>query len=310
MLTSSRPLCLAAAAVFALAPWCSAVIIRGGDGTGNITQPTIAGGAPADVTAWANVGSVGNGSAIYIGGGWALTAAHVNRSTPFNFAGMNYTSDQVYRLHESIGSSSLVDVVLIHLSTSPALPSLTLASGTPASGSNITLIGSGVNRATSPTEYQVAFNSSTNTYTWTPVTRGPVDYTGFIYASGNTKRWGANTISGGTSSLNVGYGNTTVFPAVFDAAGGMGDSEGMLADGDSGGGVFLGNTLVGILDAKGTYQDQPTNTAIFGNVMYMTNLATYVPEIQSLIPEPSGAALLGAAAMAFLSRRRRAGVQA
>src|SRR5580698_7856406 len=47
-----------------------AVLIATGDGTGNTT-------APADDPGFANVGILASGSAIYLGDGWVLTAAHV-----------------------------------------------------------------------------------------------------------------------------------------------------------------------------------------------------------------------------------------
>jgi hypothetical protein len=53
--------------------------------------------------------------------------------------------------------------------------------------------------------------------------------------------------------------------------------------GDSGGGVFLSDgTLVGLIDAEGTFSGQPANTSVFGDGTFMANLSQYRPEILSI----------------------------
>ena len=301
-MNKSRSLCLASAIMLAGAPWCAAVIIRGGDGTGNTTSPTIAGGAPANVTGWANVGSVGNGSVVYLGNGWALTAAHVNRSTPVNFGGIDYATDQVYRLHEPNSTTLFADLVMLHLSTTPNINPLTLATTSPTILDTVTIIGAGLNRDPNLTYYKSDWSVTTQNAI------PPYAHSGYLYAAGNTKRWGTNLVSGGNTIVDITFGKTIAFSSTFDAIGGTGNNEGMVADGDSGGAAFVGSdTLAGILNAKVTYQNQPNGTALFGNEFYMVDVASYRPEIMTVIPEPSSLLLLGGVLFsAFLGRRHRA----
>lgn len=297
MSTAKRSLWVASALVLTLAPWSSAVIIRSATGTGNTTGT----GAPG----WDYVGSVGNGSVVYLGDGWAITAAHVNRSTPVTFAGTSYTTDQVVRLHEPSNTSAPVDIVMLHLTTSPSLASLSLSSSTPLAGTTVTMIGNGRDRASSLTYYSV--NISTNPYTWTELaSRTGSNFEGYKYLSTNTKRWGQNVITTTGQTINVGYGNTIVFQAAFDQNGGSGNNEAMVADGDSGGAAFSSTgALLGLLNAKSAFSGQPAETAIFGNLTNMVDLSAYRSQIVAAIPEPSAMLLVGSTFAWGLLRRRR-----
>ena len=80
--------------------------------------------------------------------------------------------------------------------------------------------------------------------------------------------------------------------------------EGHAAVGDSGGGVFVGGELVGLMHAIGGFEDQPGETAVYGNVTYIADLATYKSAILAAIPEPTMLPILSAA-MLLVSRRRK-----
>lgn len=291
---------LVSAVLLAVAQSASAVIIAGGDGSGNTNLTGVSGGA--------YVGTVNGASGVFLGyGGWVLTAAHVG-SGDFTLGATTYTaSGPSYRLHEAGNPAANTDLVLFHLATWPSLADLTLASSDPTTNTAITMIGAGRNRATSISYYQV--NTLTTPYTWAAGTLGNHNASGFAYAAGTTLRWGTNNVSGPTETINPTdgvnfYGNTVIFPATFDAAGGS--NEAIVAPGDSGGGVFLaGNILVGINDSLAVISGQPADTAIFNDASYMTNIASYRDQIVALVPEPSAIALLGGLGVSLLMRRRR-----
>ena len=79
--------------------------------------------------------------------------------------------------------------------------------------------------------------------------------------------------------------------------------------GDSGGGVFLSDgTLIGLIDAEGTFSGQPANTSVFGDGTFIADLSKYRPEILSIVavPEvPTPVLLLGGLALVGTLRHRR-----
>src|SRR5205823_6655885 len=88
--------------------------------------------------------------------------------------------------------------------------------------------------------------------------------------------------------------------------------EAQVADGDSGGAVFYkdptsGWELAGIVNAKGAFTNQPSDTAIYGNASYLADIATYRDQIIAVVPEPGACWLLAIAGGLFslpLLRRR------
>lgn len=275
-----------------------AVIVAGGDGTQNTTAP--ANGAP-----WDHVGTIGSASGVYLGafgdGFWVATATHVGAGA-FTLNSVTY----------SVASGSAVqiggsDLTLFRITANPGLSNLTLSSSTPANGSSVTMMGNGVNRATNGTTWYV--DTTPNPWVWSTSTFAGADSTadGYAWGSGSTMRWGTNAISG-TSSYNIGTGNTTSLYTVFDAV--SGEAQG--ASGDSGGAAFHlnGSTweLVGIMGAVATYSGQPGSTSVFGNTTHLASIPAYYSAIVTAIPEPSDVALWFAASAAGLALwpRRRA----
>src|ERR1043166_5790621 len=227
--------------------------------------------APPDGAPWANVAGVNTESGVYLGGGWVLTAAHVGVGNA-NLSGTIYTYDGIsHRLTNTDGTAT--DLLLFHLSTLPPLPSVPLATGTPTASSPVDMIGFGA----------IAGSDQTNIGT----------YTGFYWSTSPYKSWRSNKVrSGGTSSVNVGFGNLTVFKTDFSAPGTTGSGsptsdEAQAASGDSGGGVFHLNgsswQLVGILDAISTQPAQTPGTAVYGNTTASADIATYRNQIVGLM---------------------------
>ncbi len=302
------------AILLALAVGCSAnlthaVIVGPGNGTANTTGAGMSSG-------WNYVGAVASASGVYLGNGWVLTAAHVGGvtagSTTFTLGSTIYTADTgATRLTNP--DTTVADLQMFHLATSPALALLPLSSTTPSLATEVYIVGYGRDpRNTSPTYYG-------NTTTW------PVDSNfhtanagGFGYAAGNLKRWGTNLIDG-TTSTDIGYGMTSLLTANFygttsnaalnnylNSTPGT-TSEALLSPGDSGGGVFdSAGVLVGMNSYVGQFPAQPADTAIFGNVNDMANISVYRTQILALVPEPSAVLVLGGMlAPALLGRRRR-----
>lgn len=271
-----------------------AVIIRGGDGSGNTT-------APADDPGWANVGGRSGSSAVYITNQWVLTAAHVGGGT-VNFGGTNYSmvAGTWHRLHEPGNPSANVDLGLFQITAVPAgVSDLAISSSAPANGSDVVGIGYGRNRDSSDTWWDNTWQEQVE----------PEAYRGFKYDTGNTKRWGKNDIDNSGYTVNVGYGNTYTLEMDFDQSLGHGLDEMQAVHGDSGGAVSYKNgaswELSGIWMTRGTYLGQPTETAVYGNNSHAADLSQYRDQIMDIVPEPSTMLLMALAAGALAIRRRR-----
>ena len=277
-----------------MAPIARAVIIEGADGTLNTTAP--ANGAP-----WDHVGSIGGATGVYLGayggGFWVITANHVG-AADITLNSITYTA---------VGGSGVqiggADLLVFRLTTQPPLTSLVLSATAPIAGSNITMIGNGVNRDPSLTTWHVDVGTNPDTWSTIPFAGEYFTVGGYLWAGGNTMRWGPNQITGTTT-----FNSTTLLTSTFDAAG-----DGQGATGDSGGAVFYKNgstwELAGIMDYIGTFDGQPGATAVFGNTTMFADISVYGPAIVSAIPEPANVAMWCAGLTVLFAvwhKRRRA----
>jgi hypothetical protein len=313
--------------VFATASMAPAVIISGGDGSGNATESSAVAGA------WSYVGKIGNSSGVYLGDGWVITAYHVQLVSP----GTMLLKDKIYnvdastfvRLTDPNNSSKPADLCMVRLNTADlaanpvGLDRLAVSTTTPTADLPITAIGYGFNRATGLTMWDVTHSGST--YTWTETTNPLLaDASGYKWdTTGNKKRWGTNNVTdlgGGNTviTVNDGFGTTSMFTTTFDS--GISSNEMQVADRDSGGGAFYKNIdddsweLAGILLTRDTYSGQPTHTAVYGNSTYMADLSIYAGQIATVIattaplPEPGSLSLLlvGGVSALLVWRRRAA----
>ena len=310
---SNRPIRSIALGLAALVgPGAWGTIVAGGDGTQNTA-------APPNFAYWNNIGYVPAGSSlwgtgVYLGNDWVLTAGHVQGGNDggytFVIPGLNngqnavfnpQFASQVFLRHPS-GAGS--DLALFKLQDDPLLHNLPQVQfgATPAVGTNITVTGAGYNRDATLHYWKLADPAHPETTTWTDVTgtptQGQAQRQGYFYdASGFARRWGTNTtvaMTGGkptfTFTLKDASGNVS---SVTELAGATFDlglaNESQVAPGDSGGGVWVGNRLVGLNLYKGDFANaknaalgQPANTAVFGNQSFFADLPTYVDQIASI----------------------------
>jgi len=280
------------------------VIIDTDTGAGNTT-------APDDNPGWANVGTVANGSAVYLGNRWAITATHV-WTGPTTFSGTTYQnvpgSEITLSNNGAPGRTAYTDLVLYQLATDPGLPALTIASSTPSNASAVTMIGAGRDRGAFTT-WNV--NTATNPYTWT-VSGSNVSAAGYLWDSTRTMRWGTNNIEG-AGWINYTIDNLKsayVVQTQFNDLGNF-SNEAQAAAGDSGGAMFHKNgstwELAGIMLTIAAYNGQPA-AAVFGNNTFSADLSYYRSQIVQVVPEPSavGLAAVGCAALFLVRRRKRA----
>ena len=273
-----RILCLSCSAPL------SAVQLSGTDGTGNHYTT-----APSDDFGFANVAQVFDStegfytSGVYLGHGWMLSAYHEIRNSSNGFAfgnvllnGTFYGVNPATAVRISDPATQLpVDLAMFQLAivpNDPTLKTIVISGTTPVMGSNLILIGNGLNR----TERLIHWTDS-----WVETIGTSYAYSGYIYGTGQSMRWGTGILSG-TIAENDDYGVTSFLFSTFQDN----DGSAIAAFGDSGGGVFYKNgttwELSGILLTIDSFLNQPINTSVLGDNTYAADLAYYSGQINSV----------------------------
>ena len=301
----AAPVLLGVALCLLAAP-ARGVIIDTFTGSGNTT-------APPDNPGWANVGTVNNGSAVYLGNRWVITANHVGSGST-TLSGTTYAmvpgSNVILSNNGTPGRTANADLLMYQLDTDPGLPALTIAATAPADTAAVTMIGAGRDRGALTTWF---VNTIPNPWVWTVDNVTP-NAAGYAWAGSRTMRWGTNAITGTADWIDYNPGffvSVLALQTTFDDL--PGDStEAQAAVGDSGGAVFSKNgaswELAGIMLAIDAYSGQPGSTAVFGNNTYSADLSFYRSQIVMVVPEPSAWILAiagGAGGTASFIRRRR-----
>ncbi len=245
--------------LLAAAP-AGAVLIASGDGSGNTT-------APADDPGFANVGTRGSLSAVYLGDGWVVTAAHVGAGD-VTLEGRSYPAQPGTTLRLLNQDGSEADLIAFRIEGDPGLPALQVAQATPAVGSDLVMVGHGRNRG--------------EALEW-------FERPGFPWAAGNAMRWGTNQVSGVDADFAGPEGPTRGFFTDFSLPGTL--HEAQAAPGDSGGAVFAagaqGWELAGVMVAIQA-PFQPGDLALDGNLTYAADLAHYRDQLVAAgaLPQP------------------------
>ena len=215
---------------------------------------------PVDDPGWDNVGVCNGWTAVYLGRGWVLTAAHVGVSN-VNLEGTMYVADMNSRERVFNPDQTAADLILFRIDPEPDLPSLKISAESPPIGSPIVMIGSGLGRGEKTAG------------------RGRV---GFSWQAPSLKRWGTSTVHEYLHDQSV--GNTDSFATRFSIA--KTAHEAHAAHGDSGGASFAHLEgqwqLVGIILAVDSHFGQPARSAAYGNRTFIADLARYRQFIHSI----------------------------
>ncbi len=278
-------------------PIAEPAVLVGPGGLNADAASLLAAGGPGDpaLPGFSNVARSGeNGSVVYLGAGWALTANHVSLTSSINFGGTFYAVDtsSIRQLHNANGSGT--DLKMFRVVGDPPLPELlsSFIATAPPSG-HVFMIGNGLTRGQ---ELFWSVDKSQTPWVWTqisePVIPTPNTFGGVSIVSPRVIRWGDNVVRDTNLSLTVGGLTISAFTTQFDDLAYTGQpgqpNEAQASAGDSGGAVFSfvnGKwVLSGLMIAvSGPLSGQPSSTAIYGSVTVMIDLSVYRDEILSIV---------------------------
>lgn len=312
------PTFAAACAVLSVAaPSARALVIFGGTGTENMSDP-------GEGLPWGNAGKVGGASGVFLGnyasGSWVLTAAHVTTGAPgITLGGTFYAGVAGSGVRVLNADNSPTDLQLFRIQGAPSLPTISLANSRPASGSVMAAIGfGGVEVAFKRWDVSTMAGEANDVWTET-ADAAASDYVGYTIAAGGAQRWGSMIYRGTPFTFDIGTGLTAAITTSFDPINGStvgvgGDSGGPLFYADSGGWKLGG--IFGALATLNTPDNPPTNSVATGknlnsNLFHLnlsSDIVAYNAFISSAIgiPEPSAWPLIaGAVAFGWGAGRRR-----
>lgn len=272
--------------------------------------------APSGQPYFGNVGVLNGASAIYLSNQWVMTANHVASFLPVSvsFGGTPYTTQagSWQRLNNTgfgMGLSTLTDIVLFRLTSSPGLPSLSVRTSAPTVGDDVMMIGNGKTQAASLTYWDVTVVDGLNNDVWAEVTPPALfDYAGFKITPINEVRWGVNEVEIASIIVNAGFGHVRSFSTLYNT---RFTHEAQGVNGDSGGATLFFNgaswELSGMMHAIDAHDNQPAS-AIRGRSTFHADLFRYAPQINAIlatVPEPGSFILLGFSALLVITRRIR-----
>ncbi|MEM9021931.1 MAG: PEP-CTERM sorting domain-containing protein [Planctomycetota bacterium] len=251
-------------ALMSFAPPASAIVIAGG----GINPAPLNNTAPANDPGWDRVGMAGsNGTGVYLGNGYVLTARHVASKTTLVIDGQTYT-----RLSTDTGTDLTNDNPGLTTTTDLHLFRVAVPEGTglhgldPLAISDSLLGGSG--------QTGTVIGTGRTQQEQVPVNFGGA--LGFNVGDVNSreKRWGI--MEAGQAQTVTSFSRDVVaYRSTFNNIA----NEAMGVDRDSGSPVFFdtgsGFELGGMVFAIAVFNGQPSNTALFNNVTFIADLAEY-----------------------------------
>ncbi len=271
-----------------------AIVISGGQDSANLS-------APADDPGWARVGRVGtNGSGVYLGHGWVITANHVFSKTSFTVEGdttYNKLPGQAsgVQLGDDPGDEN-IDLYMFRVDVSVGnlngLGDLQITSSAPANNIQGVHIGTGEGQtSSSKTKWYV--DTSPITWVWDTSPFGGWDTNEYGYSwAGNLSRdtrWSFQDVYDSNHDFNIEGNGIEGFATDFEEL----SDHGMVADNDSGSGFFVKDgsvwKLAGIAHSIGnTSNGQPDFTSVYGNWSLYSDLSAYSDQIGDTLalPEP------------------------
>jgi len=266
-------------------------------GNPNTTAASLlAAGGPGDPAqpGFNNVARSGdNGTVIYLGEGWALTANHVSLTSSITWAGQSYAVDtsSVTQLKNQDGTNT--DLKMFRVLGDPPLPELftSYIASAPASG-HVFMVGNGYSASG---EHFWTVNKTVTPWTWTettePANPNYNNYAGVTTTGPRVVRWGENMVYDNELYMPIGGVSVAGFTTRFDRQPYTNQAalpnEAQASAGDSGGAVFSleGNrwVLSGIMLAvSGNMSGQPSYTAIYGGITFVADLSAYRTQILSI----------------------------
>lgn len=290
-----------AVTVLAPGPAKGIVFHATGDANHNTTAPT----GDYEDSGWQWQGSWSLGSGTPISAKHFITAKHFTTASKFYFDGVFYD----YEAHYNDPNSDLriVEIQQVFPTWAP------LYTKSDEVGKELVMYGRGYSRGDA-----VSVDGESKGWEWDASGQG-------------TLRWGTNVVSGTADS-------GALLAAAFDAD--AGGDESHLALWDSGGGVFIkdgtawrlagvnftvdgefdengddDDSFLAALFDKGDLWEKTTGTWVFNTDTaddipghsYATRISENLAWIQSVIPEPGTAVVLGVGGLCIFLRRRRAG---
>jgi hypothetical protein len=261
-----------------IASTCPAVVIISGTSLDTEVNPN--NGLPWEQVARvtnADGSHVSSGSAVYLGGGYLLTADHVSLGQGY----VSFDGSNTFAIRPGSGMQvgDGVDLKIFQLTTDPGLAGVSLLPASESGMENSSLgylVGWGVGA-------DPADDFSDSEWTWGSA------------AETSQKRWGTNWVFGATSSLSYsGYNyaalatrlGTDALPLETESAAGLYDSGGGLFIGDGFGGWYLMGIATAVSTNGSSAFGIEAGSTTSGDLNFFARIGLYENDILSEMTDP------------------------
>ena len=271
-----------------------AMVISGGQDSANLSAPG------DDDPGWARVGRVGtNGSGVYLGSGWVITANHVSSKTFFTVDG-DTTYNKLPGLASGVRLGNVpgaanIDLYMFRVDASignlNGLGDLQITSAAPSNNTQGVHIGTGEGQtSSSKTKWYVDTRPSTWVWDTSPFGGWDMNKYGYSWAGNLSRdtRWSFQDVYDSNHDFNIQGNGIEGFATDFEES----NDHGMAADNDSGSGFFVKDgsvwKLAGIAHTITIVNNQPDFTSMYGALTRYSDLSAYSDQIGDTLalPEP------------------------